>query len=269
MQPGGQQGTFIGGGAMAVEVKRNRSFFPNIYNEDWFYVLDGGRRLQSVATVGRVVQKPYDPYRTTERARNEEFGDVLAEGSFWLLDQGERVSDGGLAHWTEFLESRSRFIEQVLNTVERSAISSAERARMVQALRASLGRRALITPELCVDYMRAWMTDQDAWRRHIAGVLKRSGQPLGAALASLARKGSQLTWCTNEGCSVPERTGQRGWPGATATRRFRPLNLGDLKSAIPLPTEVMRARYPVGTGPAAQPELESASSTSGQPRTTG
>jgi hypothetical protein len=31
--------------------------------------------------VGRVLQDPYDPYRL-ERAKAEEFGDVLAEGLF-------------------------------------------------------------------------------------------------------------------------------------------------------------------------------------------
>ena len=67
-EAGGWQETFIGGGALAVEVKRNRSFFPNVYNEDWFFVLDAGKRLQSVATVGEVLQDPYDPYRV-ERAR--------------------------------------------------------------------------------------------------------------------------------------------------------------------------------------------------------
>src|SRR5215467_3110785 len=49
-EAGGQQDTFIGGGALAVEVERNRTFFPNIYNEDWFFVLDAGKGLQSVAT---------------------------------------------------------------------------------------------------------------------------------------------------------------------------------------------------------------------------
>ena len=62
-QAGGWQQTFIGGGALAVGVKRNRSFFPNVYNEDWFFVLEAGKRLQSVATVGQVFQNPYDPYR--------------------------------------------------------------------------------------------------------------------------------------------------------------------------------------------------------------
>ena len=68
-EAGGSQETFIGAGALAVDVKRNRSFFPNIYNEDWFFVLDAGKRLQQVATVGQVIQDPYDPYRP-ERARS-------------------------------------------------------------------------------------------------------------------------------------------------------------------------------------------------------
>jgi hypothetical protein len=78
---GGDQGTFVGGGAMAVDVKRNRSFFPSIYNEDWFFLLDEGKWLQSVATVGEVLQYRYEPYQA-ERARNQELGDVLAEGIF-------------------------------------------------------------------------------------------------------------------------------------------------------------------------------------------
>src|SRR5689334_19227666 len=106
---GGDQGTFVGGGAMAVEVKRNHSFFPKIYNEDWFYLLDSGKRLQSVATVGEVLQYPYDPYRA-ERARGQELGDVLAEGIFWLLDQGKTAADGDLEHWRDFLARRQLFI---------------------------------------------------------------------------------------------------------------------------------------------------------------
>ena len=116
-EAGGWQETFIGGGALAVGVKRNRSFFPNVYNEDWFFVLDAGKRLQSVATVGQALQYPYDPYRV-ERARGEEFGDVLAEGTFWLLDQGKPASDGDLAHWRDFLAHRQQFIAQVQGMVE-------------------------------------------------------------------------------------------------------------------------------------------------------
>ena len=119
-EAGGWQETFIGGGALAVGVKRNRSFFPNVYNEDWFFVLNAGKRLQPVATVGHVIQYPYDPYRV-ERARGEEFGDVLAEGTFWLLDQGKPASDGDLSHWRDFLAHRRQFIAQVQGMVESTA----------------------------------------------------------------------------------------------------------------------------------------------------
>jgi hypothetical protein len=237
---GGKQETFIGGGALAVEVKRNRSFFPNIYNEDWFYVLDAGKRLHSVATVGQVLQYPYDPYRVG-RARAQEFGDVLAEGTFWLLDQGKTASDGDLAHWKDFLEKRRRFIEQVLDMVERSTtIKSAERARMVEALTAALGRRARITPELCVTYLQAWISDQERWQRHIQGVRSRPDQPREAALKALARSsGTPLTWCTSERCSVPEPPRRPGHPRTLSTSRLRPLVLSDLQPEMPAPTMVL------------------------------
>ena len=166
-QAGGWQESFIGGGALAVGVKHNRSFFPDVYNEDWFFVLEAGKRLQSVATVGQVLQNRYDPYRV-ERARGEELGDVLAEGTFWLLDQGKPASDGDLAHWRDFLAHRKEFIKQVQGMVAGKASIDVEvRARMGEALTAALGRCECITPELCVDYMKALASDQDQWQRHV------------------------------------------------------------------------------------------------------
>ena len=78
----GEQQSFIGGGALVVELNRAGSFFPDIYNDDWFFLLDGHKSLQPVAVTGQVIQYPYDPFRNPDRARTEEFGDVLAE---WML----------------------------------------------------------------------------------------------------------------------------------------------------------------------------------------
>jgi hypothetical protein len=201
-EAGGWQETFIGGGALAVNVERNRSFFPNVYNEDWFFVLDAAKGLESVATVGQVLQEPYDPY-LPERARGEELGDVLAEGTFWLLDQGRSASDGDLAHWREFLARRKRFIEQVLGMVERTTgTEPAEQAKRTEALHAALGRLAEITPELCVDYMKALATDQDRWQRHIQAVRQESRRKQEDALKSLVCAGATpLTWETKKATS--------------------------------------------------------------------
>jgi hypothetical protein len=225
---GGWQDTFIGGGALAVDVKRNRTFFPNIYNEDWFFVLDAGKRLQSVATVGRVLQDPYDPYRP-ERARAEELGDVLAEGTFWLLDQDRSASDGDLAYWRDFLTKRKRFIGRVIRMVESAtAIEPADRARRVETLNAAQGRLARITPELCVAYHNALVVDQERWQRHIQAIRQQPKPRREVALGSLARTGGKpLTWYIRNAVTPvqPRR----------AAPEMRPVQMRELLSRIPPP----------------------------------
>jgi hypothetical protein len=241
---GGWQETFIGGGALAVDMRRNRSFFPNVYNEDWFFVLEAGKGLQSVATVGEVLQYPYDPYRV-ERARAEEFGDVLAEGTFWLLDQGKSPSDGDLAHWRGFLSHRRQFIEQVQAMVERkTSIAEKERKRMGEALKAALGRCEHITPELCVAYMKALATDQDRWQRHIQQIRRQPKQTLEEALGSLTVKGkTPLTWYTRSTTSASKpRAARKRQPQVTFVPKLRPVPAAELRVTIPLPSPALARR---------------------------
>ena len=228
---GGRQDTFIGGGALAVGVQGNRSFFPNVYNEDWFFVLDAGKGLQSVATVGQVLQYPYDPYRV-ERARGEEFGDVLAEGTFWLLDQGKPASDGDLSHWRDFLAHRRQFIAQVQNMVEsKTSIDATTRARMGEALRAALGRCAVITPQLCADYMKALAADQDRWQRHIQQIRRRPQLSREEALRSLTAKGKPtLTWYTS---ASELRVTRRRESLASPVHERRVAPTGELRATTP------------------------------------
>jgi len=201
-QAGGSQQAFIGGGALAVHLERSTSFFPDIYNDDWFFLLDGDKGIQPVGVTGTVRQFPYDPFRNADRARGEELGDVLAEGIYWLLDQGGSVTDADQAHWIKFLVRRRRFIERVLRMVEQDGtLESAERARRMAALKGSLGRLRLITPKLCEDYLRAWAADRQHWHRAlqkppIRSIQQLSGQErLPHAVAALSRPGvPRLTW---------------------------------------------------------------------------
>ena len=201
-QAGGSQQAFIGGGALAVHLERSTSFFPDIYNDDWFFLLDGDKGIQPVGVTGTVRQFPYDPFRNPDRARGEELGDVLAEGIYWLLDQGGSVANADQAHWIKFLVRRRRFIERVLRMVEQDGtLESAERARRIAALKGSLGRLKLITPKLCEDYLRAWAADRQRWHRELQKPPIRSIQQLSGqerrrhAVAALSRPGvPRLTW---------------------------------------------------------------------------
>jgi hypothetical protein len=61
-------------------------FFPDQYNEDWFFFspLVGERNL---GLVGDAIQAPYNPYEDPQRACEEEFGDLLAEGLYALSNR--------------------------------------------------------------------------------------------------------------------------------------------------------------------------------------
>jgi hypothetical protein len=162
-----KQGMFVGGGAMVVPAGRITTFFPEIYNEDWFFLLseDG---LSRTAVTGRMVQEAYEPFRTTERARDEELGDCLAEGIYGLLDDGGKVDDANHDFWAAFLEDRRAMVDRIIATLPaRTNLASEEKRRIAEAMRASHGRRLYITPELCVDYLRALATDRAVWRDHL------------------------------------------------------------------------------------------------------
>jgi hypothetical protein len=229
---GGSQQSFIGGGALVVHAERSRSFFPEIYNDDWFFLLDGDKWLQPAAVTGRVVQYPYDPFRP-ERARAEEFGDVLAEGIYWLLDQGLSLDRADQKHWTAFLNMRKLFIERVLDMVARDPnLKVGDKGQRSESLRESLGRLRLITPELCENYIRAWRADRQTWQDHLDSL--PSGLDRTSALEEMTRKGAPALYARHRGQAsrlraadaAPSRATQIDRSCAQSTRAPEPAPAG-------------------------------------------
>jgi hypothetical protein len=183
---GQKQDTFIGGGALAVGEAAFSSFFPNIYNEDWFFLLDG-MKLRPSATTGTAVQKTYDPYRDVRRARGEELGDTLAEGIFGLFDNHLALACADEAYWQAFLDDRRRIIRNTIDLVQAARIDAGQQLRMVDSLRAAMGRSLLITPDLCVRYLRAWQEDCVRWRQRITDLRRdhHGGFGVGHAVEAL------------------------------------------------------------------------------------
>jgi hypothetical protein len=181
----GKQKQFIGTGALAVNTARCTSFFPEVYNHDWLFLLDEHGLLQPAVLAGTVVQDTYDPFADPERARSQEFGDVFAEGVYWLLDKHRPVFAANQAHWEKFLARRQKFIGQVLEMTGRLGLASAEQAKRIRALEAALGRLPEITPSLCMKYLQAWEHDRREWRSHLRGL--PSGLALDPAMAYLER----------------------------------------------------------------------------------
>ncbi|MFI9812309.1 hypothetical protein [Saccharothrix variisporea] len=179
-ETGGKQGTFIGGGALVVGRESTESFFPTIYNEDWFFLLDD-QGLRGSALVGSVEQKPYDPYANDTRARAEEFGDTLAEGVFALLDEDRYPESTNIGYWRGFLRARRDLIDEILTRVRAGVrgdkgepVPERLTYRMDVALRAARKVCDAISPRLCVRYLQALRTDRERWRAFVRGL----GEPI-------------------------------------------------------------------------------------------
>lgn len=161
--PGNRQDVFVSGSALAVRVDRADSFFPRVYNEDWLFLAPALDRRE-VAAVGTVNQLTYQPFRTSNRAADQEFGDVLAEGLAGHLHAGSLDDVPGAEYWHAFLHRRGEFIRE-------AAASCAENAHRDPVARAALRAldradrvRAGIDPGTLRDYVTTWRADLEQWR---------------------------------------------------------------------------------------------------------
>lgn len=151
------QDQFIGAGALAVAPSKMGTFFPDIYNEDWFF-FQGASRM---AVTGSVSHRRHDRAIDASRAREEELGDCLGEGLYWALDDGVSTPHLDSAHWDRFLGDRRKFIER-LDTINDRDFQLSEVTpaldvayRMCEAIAGQ--------PDLCDGYMQLWRTDLALW----------------------------------------------------------------------------------------------------------
>lgn len=165
----GPQETFVSGGLLGVNTDRLVGFFPDIYNEDWFFLHFADR----IARTGDAKQEPYDPFARPERAGDEELGDCLAEGLYWLRDEKLPLDTArDTDFWGDYLHGRRRLIAQVTHRLNTGWPGDRDlRDRMLASLAAASdkhtdGTTDGITAQLCVDFVHAWQDDLAAWRKH-------------------------------------------------------------------------------------------------------
>jgi hypothetical protein len=160
---GGKQGKFIGSGALVVGPSAMSSFFPRIYNEDWFFLLDTHKLRPSTYT-GLAIQDDYKPFDDEGRARMEEFGDSLAEGLFSLLESGKSIHDANEKYWRGYLKRRQRFIDTISARVPLGVSTDVDPWLLTRALAAAREVNEQIWPKLCEEYVQAWIEDRAIWR---------------------------------------------------------------------------------------------------------
>jgi hypothetical protein len=170
------QGVFLTGAVLGVHCNSlPLSFFPDIYNEDWFFFANDAadRRLPQVGTAR---QEEYDPFATPGRARGEEFGDVLAEGLYALFGEAspgmafeEQLDEATKGYWDRFIEARREVVTETRTALGRIANQHPQDNRVsaaFYALGAAMNQLdETVDPDLCVSFIDAWRQDLRDWQR--------------------------------------------------------------------------------------------------------
>jgi hypothetical protein len=165
---GGKQGVFASASGMGVRCDLDLGFFPNIYNEDWFFFADEAANHR-IAKVGESHQREYDPFVDPRRAAFEEFGDLLAEGLYARLDVNEKIWDVDVNYWQDFIKMRMEFHQRVTEALGQVGACDRDKAdRAGKSIRAAQDQLTMLTPQLCQKFIRLWQGDLKRWRDYLA-----------------------------------------------------------------------------------------------------
>jgi hypothetical protein len=169
------QGVFVTGAVLGVHCNSlPLSFFPDIYNEDWFFFAKEAA-ARELPCVGHARQAEYDPFATPDRARKEEFGDLLAEGLYAVFGEEdpsvpfyEQLDAATRTYWSRFIEARREVITDTMTRLDRLTQPDTDNGRVASALKSLAAAEiqlGTITPDLCVNFLDAWRGDLDDWQR--------------------------------------------------------------------------------------------------------
>ncbi|MFK4083998.1 hypothetical protein ACI2LF_07815 [Kribbella sp. NPDC020789] len=172
---GFDQDIFVGGAVLGVHLRHPElSFFPDIYNEDWFFF---ARRAadRNLPKAGEVRQLEYHPFADRERAAREEFGDLLAEGLYALFEStagwgfdDQMALAAKQSYWTAFRSVRLATIQETLDKLGLERFDP-EVADAEEALRRAAKQAEGIDADLCVRYLEAWRQDAHSWQQGLPG----------------------------------------------------------------------------------------------------
>jgi hypothetical protein len=165
---GGSQDVFVSGAALAVECGNDTAFFPDIYNEDWFFFFDAASKGMLGNSRLKATQLYYYPFANAERAAWQEFGDVLAEGLYALVHLDRDVAEATSAYWEVFLKARRNFLNDTLSRVDEAPPDM--RDEIKASLKSARRSSRKITPDLCARYVEAWRQDLEQWKRRWAEI---------------------------------------------------------------------------------------------------
>ena len=173
---------FVSGGSLLVDPQRLNGYFAPVYHEDLLCVLDHLREGE-VAIGGSVGQLPYLPFTTPERAKFEEFGDILLAGLLWLVHARSAKNAAPRDHiatdseywrdatdlrfWKQVLEQRAELLQDL---TERVTGMTRDNLSLLRSLAAANQRLDELNPVDFVSFTEKWLTSLTVWRARLSAL---------------------------------------------------------------------------------------------------
>jgi hypothetical protein len=167
-----KQDVFVSGAVLGVNTQHSAmSFFPDVYNEDWFFFARYAA-ARSLPKIGNARQDEYDPFADSGRAAREEFGDLLAEGLYalfsdtpgWELKEQLEVA-ASERHWRLFRDDRYDMISETFSRLSALQDRTGEDPSPAhKSLLRATEQLDLITPDRCANFVQSWQADQKRWQ---------------------------------------------------------------------------------------------------------
>lgn len=227
---GRRQEPFISGGSLLVDPQRLDGFFPPVYHEDWLCIINHLKRGE-VAVGGAVRQLPYQPFTNPERARHEEFGDILASGLLWLLHKGHRTSasesasrdsssataDYDYSHeattkhfWEEILSQRAALLDSISARLKH--LNLADPPPLASLMAAQRRCNELVADEF-VSFTKRWLSNLALWQDSLSYFPR-----VDSVEKALAELGLSHAVRTHEAHSQQAQAREPRWTGGFAGR---------------------------------------------------
>lgn len=99
----------IGGNCMFINTTTTNSFFPEAYNDDWFFILSQ-LETRKIVSLGFAKQRPYQPWLDEDRVAFEQFGDILIEGVKRNIHEGRQAFSGGIEYWSNV---KTKYLDRI------------------------------------------------------------------------------------------------------------------------------------------------------------
>jgi hypothetical protein len=195
---GEYQDVFVSGSALAVDCTVSFAFFPDIYNEDWLFFYRDAAHGRLAGCAHTATQLRYDPFASPLRAAGQEFGDVIAEGLYALLEEGLGAEQATAARWHHFLADRRRILDDIL--FHSGRVPRDTREKMTRAVETARKCLEEIQPDMCADYIQRWRLDLRRWKTTL-GRIPHAGSITGA-LRELDLVPATVRVATLEECPV-------------------------------------------------------------------